>query len=287
MSSTSHLDKVKRLRELTGVGFKDCNMAINECNGDIKKSIEYLRIKGISKASKKMERTAKEGLVCIHGENDKISIVEINCETDFVAKNKEFLNFSETLSKICFDQKGDLNKLKKIKMKDGNTVEDNLVNLISKFGEKISIRRSNFFEKDNCMNFSYVHTSVKKNIGKLGVIVSLKAKKFDEKIQEFGHKLAMHIAATNPISIDQDDLDTNILEKEKKIISEELKNSGKNATIVEKILKGKLEKFKQENTLINQTWVIDPPKKVKDIMVQLDKENGLTVKNFVRYKIGE
>ena len=287
MSSTSHLDKVKKLRELTGVGFKDCNIAINECNGDIDKSIEYLRIKGISKANKKMERNAKEGLICIYEENDKASIMEINCETDFVAKNKEFLNFSETLSKICFEQKGELGKLKKIKMKDGNTVEDNVVRLISKIGEKITIGRSNFFDKDNCMNFSYVHTSVRKNIGKLGAIVSLKSKKFDEKIKEFGHKLAMHIAAANPMSIDPDSLDKNIFENEKKIINEELKNSRKNANIVEKILKGRLEKFKQENTLINQTWIIDPKKKVKDIMGELGKENGVTIKNFVRYKIGE
>ena len=286
MSSTSHLDKVKKLRELTGAGFKDCNIAINECKGDIEKSIEYLRIKGISKANKKMERTAKEGLVCIYDENGKTSILEINCETDFVAKNKEFLDFSEIISKICFEQKGDLSKLQKTKMKDGNTVEENVVSLISKIGEKITIGRSDFFEKDNCVNFSYIHTSVRKNIGKLGVIVSLGVKK-PEKIQEFGHKLAMHIAASNPISIDQDDLDTKILEKEKKIISEELKNSGKNANIVDKILKGRLEKFKQENTLINQIWIIDPKKKVKDIMGEFGKENGLTIKNFVRYKIGE
>ena len=287
MPSPSHLDKVKKLRELTGVGFKDCNIAINECNGDIDKSIEYLRIKGISKASKKMERTAKEGLICIYEDAGKASIIEVNCETDFVAKNVEFLNFCESLSEICFKEKGELNKLKKTKMKNGNIVEDNVVNLISKIGEKITISRSKFFDSDDCMNFSYMHTSVKKNVGKLGVIVSIKAKKFDEQIKDFGHKLAMHIAATNPLSLDTESLNKDILEKEKKIITEELKNSGKDKSIVEKISKGRIEKFQKENTLINQVWIMDPKKKVKDVMVALGKENAVTIKKFIRYKIGE
>ena len=167
MSSSSHLDKIKKLRELTGVGFGDCNTAINECGGDIEKSIKYLRVKGISKASKKMERVANDGLICIHEENNKSSIIEINCETDFVAKNLEFLNFSENLSKLCFELKGDLNNLKKKKMKDGNSVDDNVIKLISKIGEKITIRRCNFFDDNKYMNFSYVHAALKKNIGKL------------------------------------------------------------------------------------------------------------------------
>ena len=162
MPSSNHLDKVKKLRELTGVGFGDCNTAIQECGGDIEKSIKYLRIKGISKASKKMERVANDGLICIHEENNKSSIIEINCETDFTAKNIEFLNFSENLSKLCFELNGDLNNLKKKKMKDGNSVDDNVVKLISKIGEKITIRRCIFFDDYKYMNFSYVHTKLKK-----------------------------------------------------------------------------------------------------------------------------
>ena len=287
MSSSNYLNKVKKLRELTGVGFRDCNIAIKECDGDINKSIEYLRIKGISKATKKMERIANDGLVCVYEKNNKTSILEINCETDFVAKNLDFLNFSENLSKLCFEQKGDLNILKKAKMEDGNNVEDNIVRLISKIGEKITIRRSNFFDYNNCMNFSYVHTSVKKNIGKLGVVVTLQSKKFNEQISDFGHKLAMHIAALNPLSVDVSQLDQNILKKEKMIISEELKNSGKETNIIEKILKGRLEKFQQDNTLINQTWIMDSKKKTKEIMKEIDKENSLIIKDFVRYKVGE
>ena len=287
MSSSSHLNKVKKLRELTGVGFGDCNTAINKCSGDIEKSIKYLRVKGISKASKKMERVANDGLICIHEENNKSSIIEINCETDFAAKNLDFLNFSENLSNLCFELKGDLNHLKKKKMKDGDNVDDNVIKLISKIGEKITIRRCNFFGDNKYMNFSYVHSALKKNIGKLGVIVSIESKKFNEQIKNFGHKLAMHIAASNPLAIDFSQLDKKILEKEKDIISEELKHSGKDANIVEKISKGKLEKFIQENTLINQIWIMDPKKKVKDIIAELGNKNSITIKDFVRYKVGE
>ena len=287
MSSSSYLDKIKKLRELTGVGFGDCNAAINECDGNIEESIKYLRVKGISKASKKMERVANDGLICIHEENNKSSIIEINCETDFAAKNLEFLNFSERLSKLCFELKGDLNNLKKKKMKDGNSVDDNVIKLISKIGEKVTIRRCNFFDNNKCMNFSYVHTALKKNVGKLGVIVSIEPKKFSEQIKDFGHKLAMHIAASNPLAIEINQLDKKMLEKENEIIIKELRNSKKEANIVEKISKNKLEKFKQENTLINQIWIMDSAKKVKDVIAELGNENSITIKDFVRYKVGE
>ena len=287
MSSASHLNKIKKLRELTGVGFGDCNTAINECGGDIEKSIKYLRVKGISKASKKMERVANDGLICIHEENNKSSIIEINCETDFAAKNLEFLNFSENLSKLCFELKGDLNNLKKKKMKDGNSVDENVIKQIYKIGEKITIKRCNFFDDNKYMNFSYVHAALKKNIGKLGVVVCIESKKFNEQIKDFGHKLAMHIAASNPLAIEVSQLDKKMLEKENEIIGEELRNSNKEAKIIEKISKGKFEKFKQENTLINQIWIMDPKKKVKDVIAELGNENSITIKDFVRYKVGE
>ena len=287
MSSPSHLDKIKKLRELTGVGFGDCNIAIKECGGDIEESIKYLRIRGFAKAGKKMERIANDGLICVHEENNKLSIIEINCETDFAAKNLEFLNFSENLSKLCFELKGDLNNLKKKKMKDGNSVEENVINLISKIGEKITIRRCNFFDNNTCMNFRYVHAALKKNIGKLGVVVCIESTKFNQQIKDFGHKLAMHIAASNPLAIEINQLDKKMLEKENEIINEELKNSGKSDNIIEKISRGKLEKFKQENTLINQIWIMDPKKKVKDVIAELGKENSIAIKDFVRYKVGE
>jgi len=286
MTSSNRLDQVKKLREITGVGFKDCNIALTESDGDMEKSIEYLRIKGISKANKKMERIANEGLVCIYEKNDKSSIVQINCETDFVAKNLEFIKFSEEISELCFKNNGILNNLKKAKMADGNSVDDSLIKIISKIGEKIHLQRSAFFNYKNCMNFSYVHTSIKKNIGKLGVIVSIESKNFNEKIKDFGHKLAMHVAASNPLVIDTPQFEQKIIDDEIKIISEELKNTGKKKDIQEKILKGRIEKFKQENSLINQNWVMDPKKKIKDVINDMGKENSLIIKDFIRYQVG-
>ena len=285
MSKESNLENIKKLRKLTGAGFKDCNNAIKESDGDIEKSIEYLRIKGISKATKKMERIAKEGLVCIASSNDASSIIEINCETDFVAKNNEYIKFCKELSKINFSQKGNIDKLKKTQMSNKIIVDENLINLISKMGEKISISRNEYICYDNSYNFSYTHNSLKKNIGKLGVIVTLQCNKLNDKISDFGKKLAMHIAATNPLALDEKNIDPKILNKEKEMISEELKNSGKPDNIIEKISIGRLEKFKQENTLLNQHWVIDPKKKVKEIVE--DFKSGIIIKGFARYKIGE
>jgi len=286
MATETNLEKVKKLRELTGAGFKDCSNAINENKGDIEKSIEYLRIKGISKASKKLERVANDGLICIKENNNQISIIEINCETDFVAKNKEFINFSEELSSISFKEKGNLEKIKKIKMANSKSVEESLISLISKIGEKITIRRANFFDNTNGTNFSYVHSSIKPNVGKLAVVVNLELEN-NKEAKEFGHKLAMHIAASNPLSIDVKSLDPKVLKKEKDLINEELKNSGKDKKIIDKILIGRIEKFKQENTLINQIWVMDPKKKVKDVISEISGSKQIVVKDFIRYKLGE
>ena len=162
MPSENTLDKVKKLRELTGVGFKDCKAAIDECNGDIDKSIELLRIKGISKANKKMERVAADGLVAFFEKENKFSIIEINSETDFVAKNEEFIKFVEEISKLTLSNNGKMEDILKSKMENKKSVNDNLVTLISKIGEKITIRRSNYVGDQNYLNFSYVHSAFKK-----------------------------------------------------------------------------------------------------------------------------
>ena len=285
MTQDNVLAKVKELRKITGAGFKDCNIAIKKCQGDLEKSIEFLRVKGISKASKKMERTAKEGLICIYNSEEGKSIIEINCETDFVAKNNEFLNFCQNLSKINFINKGNLEKIKKTKMVDGFTVDDNLIKLISKIGEKIKIKRVKYIANNGQKTFAYTHNAINDNIGKLGVIVNIKSNDFNDKVLDFGKKLSMHIAASNPLSLDINSVDPKIIEKEKELIKEELKNSGKPDNICEKILIGRIEKFKQENTLLNQSWVIDPKKQVKDIINDLNSK--INIIDFVRYKIGE
>ena len=287
MSSENILDKVKKLRELTGVGFKDCKNAIDNCNGDIEKSIEFLRVKGIAKANKKMERIAADGLVCISEKENKFSIIEVNSETDFVAKNIEFIEFVEEVSNIALLSSGKMEDILISKMVNKNNVKDNLVALISKIGEKITLRRSDFIGTEEYLNFFYIHAAIKKNIGKIGVLVSLKTTKPKNELLELGKQLSMHIAALSPLAIDKDDLDQTILNKEKEIITEELENSGKDSKIVPKIVDGKLNKFINDNTLLNQEWIIEPKKKVKEILKEAGGKDKIEVKKFIRFKVGE
>ena len=287
MSNKNVLEKVKKLRELTGVGFKDCKNAIEENNGDIDKSIDFLRKKGIAKANKKMERVAADGLISISEKENKFSIIEVNSETDFVAKNEEFKKFVEEISNISLLNSGRMNDILNSQMKNKKNVQDNLISIIAKIGEKITIRRSDFIDSKNSVNFSYTHMEVKKNLGKIGVLVSLETSMDKEKLLQFGKQLAMHIAASSPLSIDMDTLDHQIIKKEKEIITEELKNSGKNDKIIDKIVAGKLNRFISENTLLNQEWVMDPKKKVKDIIKEISAKEKIVVKKFVRFKVGE
>ncbi len=282
----SDIQKVKELRKATGAGFKDCNNALKESGGDLEKSVEILRVKGISKASKKMTRQANEGLICVNETEKQLSIIEINCETDFVAKNDDFLMFAEEIGKINNEVSSDQDKLNNSKMKNGKTVNDNLVELISKIGEKITIGRSKSFLNKNKKNYYYLHSVVKNNIAKLGAIVSLENNNYNEVIDKFGKQLSMHIAASNPLALTENDIDEEILEKEKKLIDEELKNSGKPDNIVEKISLGKLQKYKQENSLMSQIWVMDTKKKVSDIINELNFP-ALKIKDFFRIKIGD
>ena len=281
----SDIEKIKKLRQRSGAGFKDCSSAIQEANGDLQKAAEILRVKGISKATKKMSREANEGVIAL-SENDGItSMIEVNCETDFVAKNNDFISFVKELSEINNQCKSDLELLKKSQMKNNQTVEENLVGAIAKIGEKITLGRSKTFDNSN-INFNYLHTVVKDNLSKLAVIVSINTKQNDEKVKVFGKQLAMHIAASNPLALTSDDIDESVLKKEEELITEELKNSGKTEEIVKKISEGKLNKFKEDNSLLNQAWVMEPKKKVKDIIKEL-KISDLKLVDFVRLKIGE
>ena len=286
MSDKNLLENIKKLREMTGVGFKDCKLALDETKGDIDKSVEYLRKKGIAKASKKMSRTASEGLVLVKEEQGKISIIEINSETDFVAKNENFISFCKELSELNFILKGNLEKLNDSKMKNNILVKDNLVNLIAKIGEKITIRRSFFFDNDKGINFFYVHSSLEKNIGKIVSIVKLD-NIIKGKNDEIGSKIAMHIAASNPLAIESKEIDKNIIDKELEIIKAEISNSGKPPEMAEKISKGKISKFLNDNSLLTQVWIMDPKKKVSDILKENSFEKEIKVLKFIRYKVGE
>ena len=287
MPNNNVLEKVKKLRELTGVGFNDCKNAVEENNGDIDKSIEFLRKKGIAKANKKMDRIAGDGLISISEKENKFSIIEVNSETDFVAKNEEFKKFVEEISYISLLNSGKMNDILNSQMKNKKNVQDNLISIIAKIGEKITIRRSDFIDSKNSVNFSYTHLEVKKNLGKIGVLLSLETSLDKGKVSQFGKQLAMHIAASSPLSIDMDTLDHKIIEKEKEIITEELKNSGKNDKIIDKIAAGKFNRFISENTLLNQEWIMDPKKKVKDIIKEITTKEKIVVKKFVRFKVGE
>ena len=287
MSSDNLLEKVKQLREITGVGFKDCKNAIDETKGDIEKSIELLRKQGIAKASKRMERVAAEGLICIYEKDNKFSMIEINSETDFVARNSEFVNFAEEVSKLALIKSGKMEDILNSTMTNKKNVKENLVDLISKIGEKITVRRSAFIGKDKSTNFSYIHSSLKENVGKLGVLLSIKTTKPKKEILNLGKQLAMQVAALSPLAIDKEGLDQNMLQKEKEIITEELKNTGKDTKIVEKIAIGKLNKFIADNTLLNQEWIMEPKKKVKDVLKEVAGKDKIEIMKFIRFKVGE
>tara|TARA_B100001250_G_scaffold349437_1_gene320611 strand:- start:106 stop:957 length:852 start_codon:yes stop_codon:yes gene_type:complete len=282
----SDVDKIKQLRNSTGAGFKDCNIALKESGGNLDKAVEILRVKGIAKASKKMSRDAKEGVVIISGNNNKTSIIEVNCETDFVAKNDDFIDFVKELSELNDNCGSEIEKLNKSNMKNGKSVEDNLVALIAKIGEKITIGRTKTISNEHSRNYKYQHSVIKDNVSKLGVIVSIETKEISDKIDVFGKQLSMHIAALNPIALNLNEISQQIIDKEQELISEELKNSGKTDEIAKKISLGKINKFKEENSLMTQNWVMEPKKKVKDILNELNIKD-LKIKEFLRFKIGE
>ena len=282
----SDIENIKKLRQSTGAGFKDCNAALKESNGDLDKAAEILRVKGIAKASKKMSRDAKEGVIVVSGDSKKTSLIEVNCETDFVAKNDDFLNFVKELSEINNQCSSDIDKLNKSTMANGKTVEENLVALIAKIGEKITIGKTSTIENSNSQNFIYQHSVIKDNVSKLGVVVSIETSEDNDQIKSFGKQLSMHIAASNPIALNSDEIKEDIIQKEQELIAEELKNSGKPEEIAKKISLGKINKFKEENSLMTQDWVMEPKKKVKDILTEINIPN-LKIKEFTRIKIGE
>ena len=282
----SDIEKVKQLREATGAGFKDCNLAVKESGGDLDKAVEILRVKGISKASKKMSRDAKEGVIATSGDENKISLIEINCETDFVAKNDDFVSFAKELSELNNQNESDLDKLNKSNMLNGQTVEDNLVSLIAKMGEKITVGKVKTFNQSGTKNFNYLHTVVKDNLSKLSVITSLETADDSDVVKAFGKQLSMHIAASNPLALSSDLIDKDVLQKEQDLVTEELKSSGKPDEIAQKISLGKMNKFIEENALLTQPWVMEPKKKVQDIVKDLNISD-LKIKDFYRIKIGE
>ena len=283
---------IKKLRGLTGAGFLDCKEALDNSNSNIEKAIDFLRKKGISTAQKKGDRTASEGLIAItkNNSNKEAGIIEINSETDFVARNEDFQNFVSNLSIINLKQKSNLDKLMKSEYTDTKEkVSDALTNLISKIGENLTIRRSNFISITNGFIGAYVHNVEKDLMGKIGVLISVETNIEFPVINDFLKKICMHIAASNPISLYLSDIDKDILKKEKDFQLEEIKKSGKDKSIQEKILVGKMNKYFNEVVLFEQNFVIDNNIKIKQFIENTSKElNGsIKIKEFIRFKVGE
>jgi elongation factor Ts len=285
---SDNLAKVKELRELTGAGIQDCKTALSENNYDIEKSIEYLRKKGITKAAKKSSRDAAEGLAVIASTNSKACILEVNSETDFVAKNKEFINFCSEISKTALSNNFNLENLLNAKI-NNSLIKDELVNLIAKIGENIKIRRIGYLENTNGIVSNYIHNQQNENMGKIGVIISIDCQNKNKEVLEFSRKICMHIAALSPMSLGEKDLSLDFINKEKEILKEELKNQGKKDDMIDKILVGKLRKVISDNTLMGQKWIHNQDITVEQAVIDFGKEikQNLIIKSFIKYKVGE
>ena len=282
----SIFDKVKELRDLTGAGMVDCKNALSENDENIDLAIEYLRKKGIAKAAKKSDRSAAEGLITIVKSSTKASIVEINSETDFVAKNPEFNSFCEQVSNLCLESNS-LESLKEKKTDKDLTVSETLINLIAKIGENIQIRR---FKNIDCKSqvSTYIHNKQNDNSGKLAVLLSYASDNKDLS-KDFANQLCMHIAAMSPQSLDERGISQEFLESEKKIMKDQLLEGGKKPEMIDKIILGKVSKIIKDNTLLGQKWVINPELTVQQAIDGFVKDNksSFSIEDFVRYKVGE
>jgi len=290
MSKISTSD-IKKLRDLTGAGFLDCKEALEKSNSIFDDAIQYLRKKGISTAEKKGDRSAKEGLISISKDdtNKKASIIEVNSETDFVARNEDFQKFVSILSKINLDNNGNLDDLMKAKYDNEDNVSQALTNLISKIGENLNIRRTKSITSSNGYIGTYVHNIETENMGKIGVLISVDTDLDYLKINDFLKKICMHIAALNPIALSIESISKDILNKEKKFQIQEIKKSGKDQNIQEKMLEGKMNKFFNEVVLFEQNFVMDDSVKIRQFIENISKElNGsIEIKQFIRFKVGE
>ncbi len=280
---------VKELRERTGAGMMDCKKALAETHGDMEAAIDWLRAKGLSAAAKKAGRTAAEGLVGVAVEGKRGALVEVNSETDFVAKNEQFQQFVRDVSQIALTSGEDVEALKRASYPGGGTVEEKLTDNIATIGENQSLRRAALIEVGEGAVVSYVHNAVAPGMGKIGVLVALEGSAPAETLQALGKQIAMHIAAANPLALDADNLDSELLERERGIATEKANESGKPAEIVAKMVEGSMNKFKKENALLSQLFVIDNKTPVADVVAAAGKEAGspITLKGFKRFQLGE
>ena len=282
--------QVKELREATGVGMMDCKKALEETGGDMDAAVDWLRTRGLAKAAKKAGRIAAEGLVGVNVDGTRAAIVEVNSETDFVARNEQFQAIVGNVSKLGIEAGGDTEKLAEMPFPGtGRSVAGELTDAIAKIGENMNLRRSAVIEvKDGAIG-SYVHNTVKPGMGKLGVIVGLESTGDKNVLLALGKQIAMHIANTNPASVSEADIDPALVAKEREIFTEQAKETGKPAEVIAKMVEGRIRKFFEKSTLLAQTFVIDGETKVKDVVAKAEKDAGAPIKvtKFVRYSLGE
>jgi len=281
---------VKELREKSGAGMMDCKKALNETDGDLDAAIDWLRTKGLATASKKSGRVAAEGLVAVVAEGSSGAIVEVNAETDFVARNDEFQGLVKGIAAVAKDVGGDLDAIKAAPFPGGSdNVEAALTNAIATIGENMNLRRAASMSVENGVVASYVHNAAAEGLGKIGILVALESEGDAAKLAEFGKQIAMHVAATNPEAVSVEELDPASVDRERTVLSEQARESGKPEEIIAKMVEGRLNKFYQEVVLLKQTFVIDGENSVEKAVELKAKEIGSPIKvsGMVRYAVGE
>lgn len=281
---------VKELRDKTGAGMMDCKKALNETNGDLEAAVDWLRTKGLAAAAKKAGRIAAEGLIGVAVSGTKGAVVEVNSETDFVAKNEIFQNFVRTVTEIALEKGNSLDAISNAAYPGGaGTVAEQLTQNIANIGENQSLRRAGTIEVSQGVVAGYVHNAIAPGIGKIGVLVALESAGDAAKLEALGKQIAMHVAAVSPLALDESGISADVLDRERAIAAEKASASGKPAEIVEKMVEGALRKFKEEVVLVSQIFVIDGKTKVGDVVAQAAKDVGAPValKGFLRFQLGE
>jgi elongation factor Ts len=282
---------VKELRDITGAGMMDCKAALNETGGDMEAAVDWLRTKGLSKAAKKADRVAAEGLVAVALDKTSGAVVEVNSETDFVARNDQFQAMAKEIATLALKAKGDVEKLGTQKMSGGKSVTDHVKAMVGTIGENMNVRRTGFLKVGKGVVVSYMHNAVAPDLGKIGVLVALESTGDTAKLKEIGRQVAMHVAATNPLALTAEEIDPAIVEKERGILTEQAREQGKGKpdNVIEKMVNGRLQKFFKESVLLKQEFVINPDVTVEDAVAAVSKEIGAPVKvtGFVRMALGE